>query len=226
MSCMYRDGCGLALQQYELTCSSLVNQLTDTCSRACQHALIALVSTEEGKRMMECKCENAECERKKRRIEPCRAAVTWQSQPSTLVSCSAATWICLADPLCAKALEYYNDNCNALFKGRKCSRKCRNSLNILLRQEGANKLATCFCDGTEEYDCEMVKKSTQELCFGKKKEKPAIQDIDDNTIDGSSSSSGRTKRPLFISIASVIISYWLPESIYNLRSLLTVTLGV
>ena len=228
MSCMYRGGCSVALQQYELTCASLVNELTDTCSRQCQHALIALVSTEEGERMMKCRCEDAECERKKRRIEPCRAAVTWQSEPTTQVSCSAATWICLADPLCAKALEYYNDNCNALFKGRKCSRKCKNSLNILLRQESANKLATCFCDGTEEYDCVKVRESTEVLCFGKKKEAP-VEDIIDNTIDGASGAKGsaaRARRPLLVAIASVIISYWLPEAVYNLRSLLTITVGL
>lgn len=222
MSCAYRDGCGAALQQYELTCSELVSGVTETCSRSCQHALIALLSTPEGERMMECKCENNDCELKKTRIEPCRSAVTWQSDPNTLVSCSAATWICLANPLCATALDYYNRNCKAMFKGRKCSRKCRNSLDILLRQESAGKLATCFCDGTEEFDCATIRENTDTLCFGKKKEIETQVEID-NTIQGASTGSSR-KRPLIVAIFSIIISYLIPETVSSLRSLLTITL--
>jgi len=221
MACAYRDGCGRALEQYELTCSNLVNGLTDICSLPCQHALIALLSTPEGKRLMECRCGDDDCRRKKTRIEPCRAAVTWQSSPNTLVSCSTATWICLADPLCATALDYYNRNCKAMFKGRKCSAKCRNSLDILLRQDSALKLATCFCDGTEDFPCAAIREHTDTLCFGKKKEVP--EEEIDNTIPGSSGGSA-TKRPLMLVVLSLIATYLIPETVASLRSLLTVSL--
>ena len=227
MSCAYRDGCGTALQQYELTCGELSSGVTTTCSRSCQHALVALLSTPEGGRLMQCRCENTDCELKKQRIEPCRAAVTWQSSPASQVSCSAATWICLADPLCATALDYYNRNCQAMFKGRKCSKKCRNSLDILLRQESAGKLATCFCDGTEDFECATIRENTDTLCFGKKKEVVKDQEKEqeelDNTIDGSSS-SGTGRRPLLVAVVSVILSYLIPDTIGALRDLLTVSL--
>ena len=54
MACAYRGGCGLALQQYMQSCSDLVSGVTDTCSMDCKYALIALLSTPEGKRLMEC----------------------------------------------------------------------------------------------------------------------------------------------------------------------------
>jgi len=224
MACAYRDGCGVALQQYELTCSNLVTGITDTCSRSCQHALIALLSTTEGQRLMECRCENEDCELKKKRIEPCRAAVTWQSSPSTQVSCSAASWICLADPLCAKALDYYNLNCRAMFKGRRCGKKCHNSLDILLRQKAASKLATCYCDGTEDYDCAAIRENTDTLCFGKKKVEEELAEAEDNTIEGSSRSSAASKPAVLVAVFSVIFTYLIPDTIASLRELMIVTL--
>ena len=46
-------------------------------------------------------------------------------------------------------------------------RSCRNSINILRRQEKAAKLNTCFCDGAEEYDCNAIHRNMDELCFNK-----------------------------------------------------------
>merc|ERR1712039_301591 len=76
--------------------------------------------------------------------------------------------ICAADPLCSTAMLYYRENCKAMFKGRKCSKKCKNSLDIMLRQKSAAKLTTCYCEGTEDYDCSAVRLHTDVLCFGKK----------------------------------------------------------
>ena len=169
LACAYRGGCGLALQQYQLACSSLVQGLTDTCSQECQYALIALLSTPEGERLMQCRCEDGDCRLQKERVEPCREEVTWNTAPHTIVSCTAATWMCMADPLCATALDYYSTNCRAMFRGRHCSSRCKNSLDILLRQEAAGKLATCQCEpGKQELRCRQVKRNTDVLCFGKK----------------------------------------------------------
>ena len=56
-----------------------------------------------------------------------------------------------------------------MFKGRKCSKRCKNSLSILLRQKSAAKLATCYCDGTEDFSCHNIRDNTDKLCFGKNK---------------------------------------------------------
>ena len=119
--------------------------------------------------VFQCSCEDSSCEIQKSRVEPCREEVTWNTRPDTVVSCSAATWICGADPLCSTALDYYNRFCKSMFSGRKCSKRCKNSLSILLKQESAGKLATCYCDGTEDFDCKQIRDNTDSLCFEKKK---------------------------------------------------------
>jgi growth arrest-specific protein 1 len=187
---------------------------------------------------MECRCgEDAACADKKRRIEPCRAAVTWQSSPNSRVACSAATWICLADPLCATALDYYNRNCQAMFRGRKCSRRCRNSLDILLRQGAATKLATCTCDGTEEFECASIRENTDVLCFGKTKttdnegigttdDDSSVNEIDDSPVWPVKSGSDRKQRgsSLLLSVLSLLVSCLLPQSVSSVRSLFAAVL--
>ena len=179
LACANRDGCGLALEQYLLSCSDLVQGEDDTCNRQCQLSLIALLSTPEGERLMECQCEDDGCLRQKQRIEPCRSEVTWNTRPDTVVTCTTATWICAADVTCATAMDYYNRNCQKMFRGEKCSRRCKNSLDIMLRQPAAAKLATCYCEGNEDFECINIRRNTDVLCFGKKDP----QDIIDNSID-------------------------------------------
>ena len=53
LSCTYRDGCGLALQQYLSACSDLVSGSTSLCQPDCRLALVALLSTKEGERLMQ-----------------------------------------------------------------------------------------------------------------------------------------------------------------------------
>lgn len=45
--------------------------------------------------------------------------------------------------------------------------RCRNSIDILTRQEKAAKLNTCICDGNENYDCKGIHRNMNFLCFGK-----------------------------------------------------------
>lgn len=181
LACAQRDGCGSALDGYLLTCSDLVTGSAPggQCSRQCQLSLIALLSTPEGARLMECECEDERCREQKRRIEPCRSEVTWNTRPETIVTCTAATWICGADAVCGTALQYYNANCKKMFRGEKCSKRCKNSLDILLRQKAAAKLSTCYCDGTEDFECINIRRNTDVLCFGKKPD----TDFIDNEID-------------------------------------------
>ena len=210
--CANREGCGLALQHYISSCSDLVTGATKTCSKDCRLALIALLSTPEGERLMECQCQDEDCLLQKERVEPCRSEVTWNTRQDTVVSCTAATWICAADPLCSTAMDYYNRNCQKMFKGIKCSRRCKNSLDILLRQKAAAKLSTCYCEGTEDFECVNIRRNTDVLCFGKKD--PLLEDIEDNSIDDQQKprTSGAWKdKSLSLVIISVLASWSLTE---------------
>ena len=80
------------------------------------------------------------------------------ASPESVVSCTTAGYICMAEPGCQTALTYYHTNCRAMFEGgsalallhagitcyldagRKCSRRCRNSLEILMKQDQAKKV--------------------------------------------------------------------------------------
>ena len=177
LACANRDGCGVALEQYMLSCSDLVSGLESSCSAQCRLALIALLSTPEGDRLMQCKCQDDNCRLQKQRVEPCRSEVTWNTRADSIVTCTTATWICSADPTCSTALDYYNRNCQKMFRGEKCSKRCKNSLDILLRQKSAAKLASCYCEGSEDFECLKIRKNTDVLCFGKKD--PVL----DNNID-------------------------------------------
>ena len=53
LACTYRAGCGSALKQYMAMCRDLVQGVTTKCSMGCRHALIALISTNEGERLMQ-----------------------------------------------------------------------------------------------------------------------------------------------------------------------------
>ena len=47
-----RAGCGFALENYMFGCLSLIEGESKVCNSHCQHSLIALMSTHEGKRLM------------------------------------------------------------------------------------------------------------------------------------------------------------------------------
>ncbi|XP_059478879.1 growth arrest-specific protein 1-like [Neocloeon triangulifer] len=170
LKCAYRSGCGQALQNYMMGCSFMLDSgpaVLNYCPEPCQHALIALTSTEEGKNLMNCRCTDESCEEQKRRVEVCRPQVEEATRDGADVACIVAEWICAADPLCSTALEFYHRLCKAMFQGKKCNHRCNNSLSILLRQEKAAKLATCRCDGRENYDCQRMRDNMSRLCLHK-----------------------------------------------------------
>ena len=102
--------------------------------------------------------------------------MTHATRPDTVVTCSAAEWICAADPQCATALDYYNRFCGAMFRGRRCTDRCRNSIRILKRQSAAAKLESCRCTGDERYDCDGIKNNMERLCYGRPEESNEIDD--------------------------------------------------
>ncbi|XP_024081784.1 growth arrest-specific protein 1-like [Cimex lectularius] len=187
LKCALRDGCGTALQGYFLSCSELhkSRQLT-SCPEDCLNSLIALTSTHEGKQLMNCECGDDLCRKTKDRVDVCRPQVIKASMNETIVSCVVAQWICGVDPVCAKALSYYNHYCRSMFLGKRCSARCENSINILRRQEKAAKLNSCTCDGKEEYDCDSIRRNMDRMCFaGKKKIQAGSRRTNDLCVNAS-----------------------------------------
>lgn len=167
--CAYRTGCGAALGNYMMMCDSVLNEPVKTCTRECGNALIALTSTEEGKELMNCECEDEFCMETKERIDVCRPQVLNGTANATS-SCSLSQLICIADAQCATALDYYHKNCKSLFtrRGTKCSNRCRNSVQILRKQEKAAALTACQCDGND-YRCARIQDNLARFCFHKAK---------------------------------------------------------
>lgn len=187
LKCAYRDGCGLAIQNYMLACSALAEGKTTVCSTYCKHSLIALMSTPEGKRLMKCNCtDDAFCHSSKKNIAQCEAEVFQATQPHTVVSCSAARWICAADSQCSTALDYYHQYCAAMFKGKKCTKRCLNAIHILKKQKSASKLEHCVCDGSEDFQCRKIKDNMEQLCFNQPDKENIDPDIHTNEIDSGS----------------------------------------
>lgn len=53
VKCLFRDGCGLALRNYMVHCSTVLNDNNPThCPEICLNSLIALTSTFEGQALM------------------------------------------------------------------------------------------------------------------------------------------------------------------------------
>lgn len=166
--CALRKVCAPALKAYNDDCQDLINNRTNQCSAKCLKAMIALRSSEEGDDLVNCDCQSNEyCAQSKQRSQACKPQVELAVNPKTIVSCSTASWICMADQLCSTASEYYYRNCQTLFSQRHCSMRCNNSLSILYRQPKASKLINCHCDGSEEFPCVKYKTYTERLCLNK-----------------------------------------------------------
>lgn len=175
-----------------MECTDLIAGRTQRCNARCERALIGLISSDEGKELINCDCDgNKYCELSKQRIEVCRKSVYAAVAKDTIVSCSTARWICISDLLCKTALEYYQRFCRQLFIGQKCTHRCNNSLSILDRQEKASKLRTCYCDGTENFPCARVKFYTEHMCYGRLPHNPfnAWEDEDDSSLDDNNDNS-------------------------------------
>ena len=146
----------------------MIHNQTEICTDRCKNTLVGLTSTPEGQKLMNCDCDgDLECEVAKINIEACRDSVLHATKNGTIVSCTEARWICSADAECGKALEYYQLYCQSMFRGRKCTQRCKNSWNILQRQEKAEKLVHCECQNDELFDtfeCQTIKENMESLC--------------------------------------------------------------
>lgn len=166
--CALRKACAPALKAYNDHCHELISNQTNECSPKCLDAMIALRSSEEGADLANCDCQsNDYCMASKVRSQLCKAQVDKSLDPKTVVSCSTASWICMADQSCAPALGFYYRNCRSLLSQRHCSARCNNSLTVLHRQPKALKLISCQCDGSEDFPCLRLKTFTEQLCLNK-----------------------------------------------------------
>lgn len=166
-------------------CADLISGHSKHCNARCERALIALASSDGGADLINCQCssDSEYCSQSKQRIEVCRATVFRALEKDSIVSCNTARWVCMADPLCSTALDYYHHFCAKLFYGHHCNHRCNNSLSILNRQVNAQKLRTCFCDGTEDFPCKLVKYNTQKYCYGIVT--PVVHFIENQDVDNS-----------------------------------------
>jgi len=181
------------LLSYNFECHDLVNHRSGgggKCPEKCRNTLVGLASTAEGRLLMECDCAgDDDCEGTRNRLEACgRHAVRLAARNDTVSSCGEAKWICLSDAECGKALEHYHHNCGAMFRGRRCTERCRNSVAILRRQEKAAKLESCECRGEDqrfgEFDCTEVKENMARLCDSVEDEEAALSPQPPMIYDG------------------------------------------
>ena len=172
--CVSRLGCSAALNSYWISCGKLLHGETTECSKQCIQSLISLLISDdqEGQNLMQCDCNGNEyCDTHKRRLRVCsKDVLRWiniVNDPHTRISCSLAELICRADSPCLTALTYYEDHCQKLWRGERCTPRCNNSINILYRRPRAEKLRSCICDGTEGYNvpCDVIQQHTERLCF-------------------------------------------------------------
>ncbi|XP_025198985.1 growth arrest-specific protein 1-like [Melanaphis sacchari] len=183
MKCAMGMGCSMALQHYLAKCDKVLQTDSATCPESCLYALVALTSTEDGKRMMDCKCRDHYCEEMKARVEVCRPFVLEASKNETVVPCELANWVCMVDTVCSTALDYYQTYCRRMLVGVACTERCLNSVEILRRQEKAAKMNRCRCTGKSAVECLRNKERMVRLCYGGEAD-PRLQQ------GGSSSSSG------------------------------------
>ena len=189
--CLSNLGCGMALHNYVVHCSQLINGETDECTSRCKSALISLVGAGRddrasatgggrggaGEAFMTCNCQDNEfCSVQKRRVRVCTRDVLREIarvyDDTTPISCSLAELVCAADTSCLTALDYYRRHCVLLLRGESCTARCNNSVAILYRQTMARKLRDCYCDGTEDYDCQTLRCNMRKMCFDQRNWEP------------------------------------------------------
>ena len=71
-----------------------------------------------------------------------------------------------------------------------------------MRQDSAGKLANCFCDGTEDFECEEIRENTDNLCFEKEKDNENVTIVDDEVQE----STGIMKKGSLVVVISILCS--------------------
>ncbi|MBN3314123.1 GAS1 protein, partial [Atractosteus spatula] len=153
LRCQQEKDCELAYNQYLAACEANIKGNRRQCPSHCINALIRLNQTRNGPDLETCECgQDAQCRRAKRAIEPCLP----RRYPGDAagIGCTEARQRCEDEPGCQSTLTAYLSNCGQLFNGRKCTVKCKSTIQQML----------CVCDGVERPFCEVVKENMGKLC--------------------------------------------------------------
>lgn len=195
LRCAFGPGCSMALHNYFAKCDRMLQADSTTCPESCLYALVALISTEDGRRMLDCTCRDRYCEEMKARVEVCRPLVLEASKNETVVPCELANWVCTVDPVCSAALGYFQTYCRRMLVGVACTERCLNSVEILQRQEKASKMNRCRCSGRSAVECLRHKERMVRLCYGGEAD-PRLQQVPGSAGGGggSNKSGGRKNR--------------------------------
>ncbi|RXN16437.1 growth arrest-specific 1-like protein [Labeo rohita] len=161
--CHAEYDCELAYNQYLTACDGNIRGSRRQCPSHCISALIRLNQTSSGPHLESCDCgTDPECLRAKRAIEPCLP----RTYPGGTdgIGCTEARQRCEDEPSCHSSLTAYLSHCGQLFNGRKCSSRCKSTIEELLFMPSGVLLNQCVCDGLERPFCEVVKQNMVKLC--------------------------------------------------------------
>uniref|UniRef100_A0A3B3Q7H4 GDNF/GAS1 domain-containing protein n=1 Tax=Paramormyrops kingsleyae TaxID=1676925 RepID=A0A3B3Q7H4_9TELE len=163
LKCQQEADCELAYNQYLAACEANIRGNGRQCPSHCIGALVRLNQTRNGPDLETCDCgQDVQCRRTKRAIEPCLP----RRYPVDAggIGCTEARQRCEEEPDCQAALTDYLSNCGQLFNGRKCSAKCKSTIQRMLFIPSGVLLNRCVCDGVERPFCEVVKENMDRLC--------------------------------------------------------------
>ncbi|XP_062405834.1 growth arrest-specific protein 1 [Sardina pilchardus] len=160
LRCHDEPECDLAYSQYLSACEGNIRGNRRQCPSHCISALVRLNQTVSGPGLETCDCgQDALCRKSKQAIEPCLP----RTQPGG-IGCTAARQRCEEDANCQSSLTAYLTYCGQLFNGRKCSSRCKSTIQQMLFIPNGMLLNQCVCDGVERPFCEVVKENMSKLC--------------------------------------------------------------
>ncbi|KAJ7994944.1 hypothetical protein DPEC_G00254780 [Dallia pectoralis] len=163
LRCHEEPDCELAYNQYQAACDGNIRGVRSQCPSHCINSLIRLNHTRNGPELERCDCaQDVECRSAKRRIEPCLPRR--YSGDGEGVGCTDARQRCEEDADCHSSLTAYLSYCGQLFNGRKCSSRCKATIQQMLFIPNGVLLNRCVCDGVERPFCEVVKENMSKLC--------------------------------------------------------------
>lgn len=182
LRCHEERECELAYTQYMAACDGNIRGALRRCPSHCVGALVRLNQTARGPDLEMCDCGvDPECRRAKRAIEPCLPRT--HTREAGGIGCTEARQRCEEDAVCRAALSAYLAHCGQLFNGRKCSARCRGTIEQLRLLPDGALLERCVCDGVERPFCEVVKDNMSRLCALSDRELAPDQDVLDDVYE-------------------------------------------
>ncbi|KAK3548431.1 hypothetical protein QTP70_013056 [Hemibagrus guttatus] len=211
LRCHEERECELAYTQYLVACDGNIRGALHRCPSNCVGALVRLNQTARGPDLETCDCGvDPECRRAKRAIEPCLPRT--HARDAGGIGCTEARLRCDEDAVCRAALSAYLAYCGQLFNGRKCSVRCRATIEQLRMLPDGALLERCVCDGVERPFCEVVKDNMSRLCALSDRGLVPDQDVPDDAYEDEN----------YDSVTGVVVS---PSRAWRTSSHLAVFLG-